>query len=75
MCIYVPEDEYPHAAPQLRPTPADERHPHQLPITLAGTLFNSDYAHLPGACARPDGEPGDGAVMEMTCLKGRVCIL
>ena len=41
--------------PQLRPPPADERHPDQLPVAVAGALFNSDYAHLPGTCSRPDG--------------------
>ena len=38
---------------------------HQLPVTLAGAQLDSDDADLPGACARPDGEFGDGAV---TCL-------
>ena len=52
--------------PQLRTAPADERHPDQLPITLARTLFNTDYAHLPGACAGPYGQPGDGAMMDIT---------
>ena len=42
--------QHPHAAPQLRPAPADERHPDQLFIALAGALFDTDYAHLPGAC-------------------------
>ena len=46
------------------PTPSDERHSHQLPVSLAGALFDTDYAHLPGACAGPDGQPCDGAVME-----------
>ena len=41
---------------------ADERHPHQLPVALAGALFDSDDADIPGACAGSDGEPGDGAV-------------
>ena len=36
----------------------------QLPFALARTLFNTDYAYLPGACAGPDGQPGDDAVME-----------
>ena len=38
-----------HAAAQLCPAPADERHPDQLPLTLAGALVDSDDAHLPGA--------------------------
>ena len=38
-------------------------HPLQLPIALAGALVNTDDAHLPGACAGPTGEPGDGAVI------------
>ena len=49
-------------APQLRPPPADERNPYQLPVTLAGALVDSDDAYIPGACAGPDGELGDGAV-------------
>ena len=57
-----PRGRDPHAAPQLRPPPADERHTHQLSVALAWTLVNSDYAYLPGACTRPDGESGDGAV-------------
>ena len=40
-------DRDPHAAPQLRATPVDERHSDQLPITLAGALVDSDDAHLP----------------------------
>ena len=45
----------PYAAPQLRTAPTDERHPDQLPVTLAWTLVDSDDAHLPGACAGSDG--------------------
>ena len=44
-------DRDPHAAPQLRTPSADERHPHQLPVALAEALFDTDDAHLPGACA------------------------
>ena len=53
-----------HAAPQLCPAPADERHPDQLPITVVGTLVDSDGTHLPGACAGPNGQPGGGTVIE-----------
>ena len=55
-------NQHPHAAPAPRPPPADERHPHQLPVALAGALVDSDYAHIPGACAGPDGEPGGSAL-------------
>ena len=58
-----PRGRHSHVSPQLRPTPADERHPHQLPVALAGALVDSDYADIPGACAGPDGEFDDGAVM------------
>ena len=37
-----------HAAPQLRPAPADERHSYQLPLTLAGALVNPDDTNLSG---------------------------
>ena len=32
-----------------------------------GALVDSDYAHLPGSCAGPDGEPGGCALMETIC--------
>ena len=54
--------QHSHAASQLRPAPADERHPHQLLVTMAGALVDSDDTYLSGAGARPDGESGDGAV-------------
>ena len=54
--------QHPYVAPQLRPASSDERHPHQLPVPLAWTLFDSDDTHLLGACAGPNGEFGDGAV-------------
>ena len=41
----------PHAAPQLRPPPVDERYSDQLSQQVVGTLFDSDDAHLLGACA------------------------
>ena len=54
-----------HASPQLRTAPADERHPHQLPVTLAGTLIDSDDAHIPGACAGSNWEPcGRAAILD-----------
>ena len=31
-------------------------------LALAGAQLDPDDANLPGACARPDGEPGDGAL-------------
>ena len=51
-----------HVPPQLRSSPTDERHPDQLPVALARPQFDPDDAHLPGACAGPIGESGDGAV-------------
>ena len=51
-----------HSAPQLRSTSFDERHTHQLPITLDGSLVDTDDADLSGACAGPDGEFSDSAV-------------
>ena len=36
--------------------------PNQLPVALARALVDSDYANLPGACARPDGESSAGAL-------------
>ena len=52
----------PHAAPQLRSSPADARHPDQLPVSLAGTLGDPDDADLPAAGAGSDRESGIGAV-------------
>ena len=40
----------------------DKRHPNHLHVALAEALVDSDNPHLPRACSRPDGEPGDGAV-------------
>ena len=40
-------DRDPHAAPQLRTPPADERDTHQLPVALAGAFVDSDDTHLP----------------------------
>ena len=51
-----------HAASQLCPPSADERDTDQLPVTLAGALFDSDDTDIPGACAGPDGQSGDGAM-------------
>ena len=62
MSVCVMEDEHPYTESQLRTAPADERHPHQLSESLVGALVDSNYANLPGACARPDGQPSDGAV-------------
>ena len=63
MCIYVPEDEHPHAAPQLRPPPADERRPHQLPVTLLGhSSIQTTLIYLELVPDGPNGEPCDGAV-------------
>ena len=62
MCVYVPEDYHRLVATQRHTPPADEWNTHQLPESLAGTLVDSDEANLPGACAGPDGEPGDGVV-------------
>ena len=37
-------------------------HTHQLPVTLAGALVDSDDSHPSGACSGSDGESGSGAV-------------
>ena len=63
MCVYVPEDYHQLVAAQLRTAPADDRHPHQLPVALAGAQLDSGYAHLPGACARSNWEPCGRAVI------------
>ena len=55
-------DQDAHSASQLRTPSAGEQNTHQLPDALARELVDSDDANLPGACAGPDGEPGDGAV-------------
>ena len=47
MCLYLPEDEHPYTALQLRQTPADEGHPHQLSESIARAQLDSDDAHLP----------------------------
>ena len=60
--IPLPRGRHSHVSTQLCPTPAYERHPHQLSESVVGALVNPDDAHLPGACARPDWESGDGAV-------------
>ena len=51
-----PGGDYSHVPPQLRPPPADERHPDQLLVALAGALVDSDDADLPGTCAGSDGK-------------------
>ena len=56
----------PHAAPQLRPSPADEQDSHQLSVTLAGALVNTDDTDLLGASAGPVGEIGGSAVTYLT---------
>ena len=33
---------------------------------MAEAFFDSDDTHLPGSCARPDGQPCDGVVMDIT---------
>ena len=48
--------------PQLRTAPADERHPDQLLVALAGALVDSDDSHIPGASAGSDRWPDDGNV-------------
>ena len=62
-----------HVPPQLRSTSSDERHPDQLPVALARPQFDPDYAHLPGACAGPIGESGDGAVKPLVLTRGTPC--
>ena len=69
MYVYVPEDEHLYTASQLRPTPADERHPNQLSESVAGALFDPDYANLPGACAGSDWELGVCSVKLKACLE------
>ncbi len=56
------EDRHAHAAAELRSSPVDEQHPHQLPEPLDGVLVDPDDAHLPGAAAGTEREPGQGAV-------------
>lgn len=51
-----------HAAPQLCPPSPNEWHPDQLPQSVAGAFVDSDNTNLPGACARSDREPCDGAL-------------
>ena len=53
----------PHATSQLRPTPADERHPDQLSFALAGAQLDTDDAGLPRACAGSDGKPSNGTLI------------
>ena len=40
-------------------------HPHQLSESVAAVLVDTDDADLPGSCARPDGEVGNGAVSRL----------
>lgn len=51
-----------HVAAQLSPAPADERHPYQLSLSLAGTLVDTNHAKLSGARSGPDRQPGEGAL-------------
>ena len=64
------ESRDPHAATQLCPTPADARHPDQLPVPLAGALVDPDDAGLPGTGAGSDREPGVGAVTKPADFEG-----
>ena len=41
---------------------------------LAGALVDTDYAHLPGACAGPDGELGAGAISDLSAHWLSTCI-
>ncbi len=59
-----PRGRHAHVPPQLRPVPADERHPHKLFVPLVRPQLDTDDAHLPGACAGPVLESGDGAEFE-----------
>ena len=56
-----PGGQHEHVPPQLRPTPVDERYPDKLSQSVAGALFDTDDADLPGACAGPVWEPGGSA--------------
>ena len=66
---------HPHAAPQLCPAPADERHSNQLLIALVRALVDTNYAHLLRARAGPDGQSGGCAVkrrqMSVTSLSDK----
>lgn len=57
----------PYVASQLRPAPADQWDPDQLPEPMAGTQFEPDDAHLPGTCAGLDRKSGDGAMKIVNC--------
>ena len=39
-------------------------------LALAGALVDTDNAHLPGACAGPDEQFGDGAVNHRAFVSG-----
>ena len=62
--VYVLEDDHPYATSQLRTTPADERHPHQLPVTLAEALLDPDDADILGACAGSEGKLSDCVITD-----------
>ena len=53
MCVYLPEDEHLDAAPQLRPTPADERHSEEIAVTVAWALVDTNDSLPTGPCAEP----------------------
>ena len=73
MCVYVPEDEHQLAAAEQHTPLAEERDTNQRAIALAWTLVHSYDSHLPGACAGPDGDPGNGAVRDLITLRSRIC--
>ena len=52
---YPAQDRHTHPAAQFE-APADERHPDQLPLALAGALLDPDDSHIPGAGAGPVGQ-------------------
>ena len=52
----------PYAQALVRPSPAGERHPDQLPVTLAGAFVDPNHADLPGTGAGPNGEPRGGTI-------------
>ena len=65
MCVYVPEDEHPHTAPQLRPPSDHELNTDQLPVVLAWAFVDSNDAHVPGVGARPNEDSSDGAMISL----------